>query len=165
MSPSRVVLLAVSLLRRLHRGPAMASDNWEELLGPAVQKKVVVDGHGDSPDLGSLVNFDWRGSVLLDDGTTGVAFAERKRATARIGDGDEIPGRFRGVSREQGGIWRHETRFVDAVCYHLCVQSKRRHSYVVYVSTDKLPLGGPGSQRRKSIAMPTCRRWLYCCMG
>lgn len=108
----------------------MVSGSWEELLGSAVQKKVLVDGNGDSPDLGSLVVFDWRGSVLLDDGTTGVAFGERKRATARIGDGDEIPGipynsgsRFRGshVSREahHGGTLLVLLCAIGAVCSHI----------------------------------------------
>lgn len=76
-------------------GMVTVPDQWEELLGSAVQKKVVVDGYGESPDLGSLVLFTWTGSPLLDNGTTtGAAFAHRDRASARIGDGDEIPGGF-----------------------------------------------------------------------
>lgn len=89
----------------------MVSGNWEEILGSAVQKKVIFDGDGDLPDLGSLVMFDWRGRVLLDDGTTGVAFAERTQAIGRIGDGDEIPGTIGlGRSREQGSVWGHNVR-------------------------------------------------------
>lgn len=67
------------------------SEEWEELLGSGVRKKVVVEGDGASPDLGSLVLFNWRGCVHQNDGR-GPAFAERTKATARIGDGDEIPG-------------------------------------------------------------------------
>ncbi|CAM9995068.1 unnamed protein product [Ectocarpus sp. 6 AP-2014] len=91
------------------------SDQWEELLGSAVQKKVVVDGCGESPDLGSLVLFTWTGSPLLDNGTTtGVAFAHRERASARIGDADEIPGVELGLRHMRVGqqcLVRCEARF------------------------------------------------------
>lgn len=70
----------------------MGAEEWEELLGSAVRKRIVADGDGDSPDLGSLVLFSWKGNVLLTDGATGETFAERDRVTARIGDGDEVPG-------------------------------------------------------------------------
>lgn len=72
----------------------MAPTEWEDLLGSGVQKKVVNEGGKDevSPELGSLVMFNWKGRTLLEDGTVGFAFAERARATARVGDGDQIPG-------------------------------------------------------------------------
>lgn len=72
----------------------MVPDAWEELLGSAVKKKVIVEGDGDVPDFGSIVVFSWMGRELVNgiDGIGGNAFGERKRATARIGDGDEIPG-------------------------------------------------------------------------
>lgn len=72
----------------------MVPDAWEELLGSAVKKKVVVQGDGDVPEFGSVVVFNWMGSELVNgiDGIAQTAFGERKRATARIGDGDEIPG-------------------------------------------------------------------------
>lgn len=80
--------------REGERASPMVKDGWEELLGSAVKKKVIVDGDGDVPDFGSVVVFNWIGSEMVDgiDGLTGTAFGERKRATARIGDGDEIPG-------------------------------------------------------------------------
>lgn len=119
----------------------MITGDWEELLGSAVQKKVIVDGDGDSPDLGNLVVFDWRGRVVLGDGTTGVAFGERKRAIARIGDGDEIPGTVvyqvynrvdRGCHLRRGAccMWRHDARpicaFVAICMYSICNQREAR---------------------------------------
>ena len=73
----------------------MVPGAWEELLGSAVKKKVIVQGDGDVPDFGSVVTFDWMGSELVNgvDGFARTAFGERKRAMARIGDGDEIPGK------------------------------------------------------------------------
>lgn len=72
----------------------MVPDVWEELLGSAVKKKIIVGGDGDIPDYGSVVVFNWMGSELVDgiDGIARTPFCERKGATARIGDGDEIPG-------------------------------------------------------------------------
>lgn len=72
----------------------MATATWDELLGSAVKKKVIVDGDGDAPDFGNVVVFNWKGSELVNgiEGIAGTAFGERNRATARIGDGDEIPG-------------------------------------------------------------------------
>ena len=81
----------------------MVSDaSWEELLGSAVKKKVVVDGDGDVPEFGSVVVYNWRGSILREESTDGdgsahpergrSVFGERQQATTRIGDGDEIPG-------------------------------------------------------------------------
>lgn len=72
----------------------MVPDAWEELLGSAVKKKVIVDGDGDVPDFGCIVVFNWTGSELIGgiDGIARTTFCKRKRATARIGDGDEIPG-------------------------------------------------------------------------
>lgn len=69
-------------------------DKWEDLVGSGVMKKVVVDGEGPFPDLGSLVLFNWKGTVLLKDGTAGFTFAERAGVEARIGDADEIPGQL-----------------------------------------------------------------------
>lgn len=76
---------------------------WEELLGSAVKKKVIVDVDGDVPEFGSLVVYNWRGRVLrqVPDGdgrasdpeSDGSVFGERREATTRIGDGDEIPGK------------------------------------------------------------------------
>lgn len=68
------------------------SHEWELLLGSGVRMKTVVRGGGVAPELGSLVLFHWIGRILHQDGTIGVTFAEREGATARIGDGDEIPG-------------------------------------------------------------------------
>lgn len=73
---------------------------WEELLGSAVKKKIIVDGDGDVPEFGVVVMYNWRGSVLQDGGDgrfsgparEGSVFGERQQATTRIGDGDEIPG-------------------------------------------------------------------------
>lgn len=70
----------------------VVSDEWEDLLGSGVRRKVVIQGDGASPDFGSLVLFNWKGNVLQADGTPGYAFAERSMVTTRIGDGDEIPG-------------------------------------------------------------------------
>lgn len=72
----------------------MVPNAWEELLGSAVKKKVVVQGDGDVPDFGNVVVFNWVGSELVNgiDGMTQAPFGERKQTTARIGDGDEIPG-------------------------------------------------------------------------
>ena len=70
----------------------VVSNEWEELLGPGVRKKVVIQGNGDSPEPGVLVLFNWKGRVVQADGTSGYDFAERSSVTARIGDGDEIPG-------------------------------------------------------------------------
>lgn len=70
----------------------LVSDGWEDLIGSAMRKKILADGDGPAPDLGTLVRFNWRGRTLQPDGTTGFTFAERTNATARIGDGDEIPG-------------------------------------------------------------------------
>lgn len=68
------------------------SNDWELLLGSGVRMKTVVRGGGVAPELGSLVLFNWIGRILHQDDTIGVTFAEREGATARIGDGDEIPG-------------------------------------------------------------------------
>lgn len=72
----------------------MVPNAWEELLGSAVKKKVVVQGDGDVPDFGNVVVFNWMGSELVNgiDGMPQAPFGERKQTTARIGDGDEIPG-------------------------------------------------------------------------
>lgn len=71
---------------------SLQSHDWELLLGSGVRMKTVVRGGGVAPELGSLVLFNWIGRVLHKDDTIGVSFAERERVTARIGDGDEIPG-------------------------------------------------------------------------
>lgn len=65
---------------------------WEQLLGVAVQRKVLIEGGGDSPELGHLVLFNWEGKQIQSDGKAGGAFTKRTGVTARIGDGDEIPG-------------------------------------------------------------------------
>eukprot|EP00903_Cladosiphon_okamuranus_P007666 g7434.t1 len=91
----------------------MVLDAWEELLGSAVRKKVIVEGAGDVPDFGSVVVFSWTGSELID-GMGRTAFCERKRATARIGDGDEIPAVELGLRHMRLGeqcIIRCESRF------------------------------------------------------
>ncbi|CAN0139081.1 unnamed protein product [Scytosiphon promiscuus] len=91
----------------------MGSDEWEELLGSAVRKRVVVDGDGDSPGLGSLVLFSWKGNILVND-ESGETFAQRNRVTARIGDGDEVPGVELGLRHMRVGqtcLVRCESRF------------------------------------------------------
>lgn len=67
-------------------------DEWEQLLGVAVRRKVIVEGDGDSPELGHLVLFNWEGKQIQPGGEAGSAFTKRTGATTRIGDGDEIPG-------------------------------------------------------------------------
>lgn len=70
------------------------SQQWEMLLGSGVRMKTVVRGDGVAPELGSLVLFNWIGRVLHEDDAVGDMFAEREGVTARIGDGDEIPGQI-----------------------------------------------------------------------
>ena len=88
----RVVVYHAGLLLVMESQESQLSHQWEMLLGTGVQMKTVVRGGGVAPDLGSQVLFNWIGRVLHEDGTVGVTFAEREGATARIGDGDEIPG-------------------------------------------------------------------------
>lgn len=66
-------------------------DAWEDIIGSGVRKKIIVEGEGDCPQLGSLVLFNWKGTSLKH-GQTWFPFAERVGMTARIGDGDEVPG-------------------------------------------------------------------------
>lgn len=67
-------------------------NEWEELLGTGVTRKVLVQGVGDCPEHGHLVLFDWEGRSLLESGRVGTTFAAREKAKTRIGDGDEVPG-------------------------------------------------------------------------
>lgn len=89
-------------------------DEWEELIGPGVRKKVVFEGAGASPDLGSLVLVNWDGVVIQADGASGYAFAKRSRVTSRIGDGEDIPGlelTLRHMREGQQCLIRCESRF------------------------------------------------------